>query len=250
MPIPIVVNHVNLTNPPPLRYRKRRRRPLRSIEPAGDEGAALSSLYLTPRGHLRPTASFGVPNEWTRFLDMLLWSFRGNSAAVNAQLQDRYKFHPPIRVDWVRLRLRETAAHQLAWLQKFLPGETGTILRVRIRATVINAGNDLFHEGPTEDDTPEPGSSAYSQHPPLPPGGPENWNWKWDIILCQSLGNGEDPIDILRLLRKMRHPDLKGLTKAWLEERMAQSGHLGIDVQDLARDMKPQISLKKLTASC
>lgn len=235
MPIALRSHHDNLINPPPLRYRRPRRQQ-RTRRLTAD---AYDLLHLTPRGHLRPTTTFDVPAEWTRFHDMLLWSFRGNTAAAHAQIQDICRFNPPISLEWVRLRLKETAAHHLAFLEKYLPGEAGTINRVKIRATVLNGGNDFFHEGPAVDDTPEPGSSMYSQNP-LPPGAPENWNRKWDIFLYRALTDGESPRDIYRFLRKRVHPDLHGLTRYWLELRMAQSGKLGIEMKDRTSNVRPK----------
>lgn len=234
MPIAMRPSHDGVTNPPALRYRKPRRTRWhhRLID-------GYSPRHFTPRGHLRPVTTFGVPAEWTRFHDMLLWSFRGNTAAVHAQLQNICRFNPPIGLDWVRLRLRETASHQLAFLENYLPGEAGTINRVKIRATVLNGGNDFFHEGPTEDDTPESGSSMYYQTP-LPPGAPKNWSRKWDIFLYRALTDGESPRDIYRILRKTTRTDLYGLTRSWLELRMAQSGHLGIEVQNPPRNVWPK----------
>ena len=219
--MPKIADSLNpLINPPPLRYRKPR--PRRSGPELKDGECSLQ--YFTPLGRPRPQTTFGVPAEWSRFLDMLLWSFRGNAAAVQAQIQERYQFSPPLSVQWARLRLKDTAFQQLQYLQKFLPGEAGTINRVKIRATVLNGGHDFFHEGPTEDDTPKPGSPGYIQAP-LPPGGPEKWRRDWDVILCQAVLDGESPADVLRLLRKTQLSDLQGLTRSWLELRMAQSGH-------------------------
>ncbi|KAI9787847.1 MAG: hypothetical protein M1816_007414 [Peltula sp. TS41687] len=227
--MPIAIATDIPTNPAPLRYRKRRHRQKLT--------EACSFVELTPRGHPRPVTTFGVPAEWTRFHDMLLWSFRGNTKAVHAQLQKIYRFSPSISRDWVRLRLRDTVFHHLIFLEKYLPGEAGTLHRVKIRAAVLNGGHDFFHEGSPDDETPEPGSSTYHQ-PPLPPDAPANWSRNCDIFLYRALMDGEHPRDIYGILKKTMNHDLKGLRRSWLELRMAQSGHLGIEVRNQLRNAR------------
>ncbi|KAI9832961.1 MAG: hypothetical protein M1826_000740 [Phylliscum demangeonii] len=230
---------VALANPPALRYRKPRRQqpPPRPTLPSSGSSTSITTTTdnpsLTPLGQPRPSTTFGVPDAWTRFHDTLLWSFRGPSRAVHRQLQSLYHFQPALSRDWVRLRLRETAAQQLAFLRQHLPAETGTINRVQIRATVLDGGHDFFYDGPAHDATPALGNDGWLP-PPVPERGPleagrqrqrqhhgargvPEWKAKWDWVLVEGLKDGESAATMWNLLRRMKHPDLDGLTRGWLE---------------------------------
>lgn len=172
--------------------------------------------------------TFGVPNHWTRYFDLLLWSLRGDAAAVHEQLQATCRFRPALSLEWVRLRLQETAFEQLVFLRAYLPGEKGTLQRVTIRATVLKGGHDFFHEGPAIDETPNPASTKHMDLPPLPKGGPEGWKNAWDVLVCEEAREGKLPGQVLRELRRMGSSELRGLTRLWLEVRMVQSAYLGL----------------------
>ena len=200
-------------NPPALRYRTPRY-------------IGGSPRHQQRRSKHDVTTTFGVPSHWTRYLDMLLWSLRGDVEAVQAQINSHGRFDQPISIEWVQQRLGDTAFQQLAFLRMFLPGEIGTITRVKIRATVLDGGHDYFHQGPAGDDTPLPGSNEYIR-PPMPDGGPYQWSRARDAFLRDAVRKRESPTEVWKKLNSLSHAHLGGLTRSWLETRMVQITFMG-----------------------
>ncbi|KAI9801246.1 MAG: hypothetical protein M1833_002816 [Piccolia ochrophora] len=172
------------------------------------------------------------PSAWTCFDDMILWSYRGNVARVHAQLQRRYQFLPPISLEWVQQKLRETSNRQLEHVRKYLPGEAGTIRRLRIRTAMLNAGHDFFFQGTMRDDTPPPSDPTYEQ-PPLPQDVPKTWNRRCDVVLYIAICEGMHSTRALQLLRAWRPAYVKRLKQRWLEVRISQIEYLGITNEEL-----------------
>jgi hypothetical protein len=199
---------------------------LGSSEPAPRQRPRASS------GHFWPTVTFGVPSHWPRYLDMLMWSLRGNAEAVHQRLQELCRFEPPLSCEWVRLRLQETAVQHKEFVQRFLPGEAGTAARVRVRSALFITEHNHFFDGPGTDRTPLPSDAGYAALPPLPEGAPSPWTRDLDRVVREAVLARRTPAETVNLLQAAAENNgqaLHGLSHLWIEVRMAQSEWLLLD---------------------
>ncbi|KAI9734955.1 MAG: hypothetical protein M1834_002036 [Cirrosporium novae-zelandiae] len=196
------------------------------------------------------TTHDGVPTVWYHWQDMILWSLRGNVDEVRDEIQDFFRFEPPISREYIRERLFgtiERVSEHLTFLERYLPGEICTIRRARARLNTIR--EDINEQAVL--DGGEPGdvavSSTDSENSVTPPWPNENPPDRW---------NRDDDVELNILLRAGRPPGAfvghlgsnietawissERVNLEWLAIRMAQSLHLGITDREVALAIETQ----------
>ena len=110
------------------------------------------------------------PYNWQAFHQYFMYSCRGDITAVAGELQATFDFEPEIKREWVGRQLNEIGniQKQLEYLERWLPGESGTMDRVQAREQLasldcsvpdiydgMNTGQ-IFDIDPTSDAYTEP----------------------------------------------------------------------------------------------
>ena len=134
------------------------------------------------------------PHNWQAFHQYFMYSCRGDITAVTGELQATFDFEPEIKREWVGKQLNEIGniRKQLEYLERWLPGESGTIDRVQAREQLasldcsvpdiydgVNTGQ-IFDIDPTSD--------AYTE-PVRPADLPPTWTPIIDATLLTVLPN-------------------------------------------------------------
>ena len=121
-----------------------------------------------------------------------MYSCRGEVSAVTSRLQEVFQFEPEVSQIWVgrQLNRAENIRQQIAYLETYLPGETGTLERAEARLRMVQSGvfiQDVY-DGKSAGQVfdIDPTSDAYIE--PIPPADlPTRWTPLLDAILLTAL---------------------------------------------------------------
>jgi len=175
------------------------------------------------------------PETWSPHHEYFLLSCCGTVQTITEHMQQIYKFWPPLQESFVRSKLVNNAGKQLMFLQRYLPGETHSMLRAESRIilrqsdlTDPNVVNGTQNIDPLvkQLDSKDP---RYAK-PRIPPGlaSSEDWSTQHDNYLFLFLG--DDPQNFLtRCAYLFNSPP----TSSFVAVRMAQLPFLGLDVTEL-----------------
>ena len=134
--------------------------------------------------------SNAAPRSWRVAYPYLMFSGRGTVSDVTRQLQETFLFDPPISNTWVgeQLNSEEVILQQLAYLNNYLPGESGTMDRAQARLNVLplNVTVPDIHEGMGDWIDIDHTSEAYIQ-PVTPTDAPRDWSREMDAGLLRSM---------------------------------------------------------------
>lgn len=176
------------------------------------------------------------PEKWSFHHECFLLTCNGTVQIITEHMQEIFKFSPPLQESFVRSKLVRNAKKQLAFLRRYLPGETHSMLRAEARIVLGQSGltDPEVVNGKQKID---PMVQQYTMPDPrytrakMPPGiSPlQEWTKLHDNHLFLFLG--DDPENFLR---QCRHLFLTPPTRHFVAIRMSQLPFLGLSVSELS----------------